>query len=205
MDILKEFPLIEPLDDELYTKMPYKDLPLRRAKIMLFTGAIMNYDGFKIDSKEKEDKLKKIVMNIEMGCYNYSVKKINGKNINPTWTTPQMINVYNSVCYRIAESIDCKSNLNSSFLVKWILRNPSEAGNLSYMSAEDLCPYNNIEIRKKIKSRLQQEVQIKYTSMYKCYKCGQSKCIMRRIQTRSQDEGSSTICVCICGHSWTYR
>jgi len=201
MDIIKELPYTEPLDNQFISELPYKKYPLRRAKIILFSGVMRNYKPF----REISYKLQKfLTVNIETGCFNHSIEKVTGKNIIPTWQSSTLINIYNAICYRVAESLDCQSKLNSDYLIKLIIKDPSEAESVSYKIAKDLCPDNNSEIYQRIKSRLQQKVQIKTTSMYKCEKCGKNEVIMVRKQLRSQDEGASTICVCIyCNHGWT--
>jgi len=201
MTILSEFKYMEPLNDIFY-KQPYKNSAIRRAKLILIGGTMTNYEGFRTIPQDRQVEL---LTNVEKSCFNSAIIKSTEKNFTPTWKSDQFCNIYNAICYRVLESLDAKSELNSSFLIKWVLKNPDCVEEIGLMTAEELCPYNNVEIRKKIRLRLQQEIELKTTSIYTCENCGKDEVIIKRKQLRSQDEGASTICVCkYCNNRWIY-
>ena len=199
MAILKYFPYVTPLEDEFYLNSPYKDSPLRRAKILLFRGSMRNYKGFRDQSNKIQVAL---VINIEIGCFNQAISVVE-TTIIASWKSPTFVKKYSSNCHRVAENIDCKSQINSTYLIEFVLKYPEKACEVGSMAVEDLVPHHNVEILEKIKSRLQSFIEVKYTSMYPCSECGKRQAKMRRVQLRGQDEGASTVCVCICGFGWT--
>jgi len=66
-----------------------------------------------------------------------------------------------------------------------------------------LNPYLNQHILEEIKLKSEQVMHVKFSRMYKCNKCGESKTHMRELQTRSGDEGGTLFISCIvCGSTW---
>jgi len=199
--MMDEFKYSIPLDDIFYTEYPYKTSRIRRAKIMLITSSLRNYDLFR-DMTHKDQI--NIIVAIEKSCFNYAVRQINNRNFIPTWKSPEMTDIYNSICYKLTESLDCKSNLKSDSTVERIVEKSIDLALISYMTDVELCPMNNIEIKLKVESRWKQNIDIKTTSIYTCDKCGEDQIMINRMQLRGQDEGTSTQCLCgYCGHRWT--
>ena len=78
--------------------------------------------------------------------------------------------------------------------------NPCEVGNLS---SYELNPYINEPYVQQISIREQQEAKKKYSTMYKCSRCGEKKTIFYEIQTCSLDEGGTQFIECLnCGKVW---
>lgn len=78
--------------------------------------------------------------------------------------------------------------------------NPS---NLGKMDFHELNPYINQHIIEEIKIKTEQVINVKYSTMYTCNKCGEKKTNMRELQTRSGDEGGTLFIYClICNNVW---
>ena len=187
---------------DIFYQYPYINLYIRRKKLQLFKDITTNNNKFKELSNDTQVKL---YTNIEKNCYNSAIIKSKEKNFIPTWESEKFCNIYNTICYRVSESLDNTSNLKSNFLINLIIANPNSIKHIGSMKSEELCPYNNIKIRDKIKLRLKQKIKRKTTSMYKCNNCNKNKAIISRVQIRSQDEGTSTMCYCVfCSNIWIY-
>ena len=47
---------------------------------------------------------------------------------------------------------------------------------------------------------------LRYTNLYKCYKCGERKCHATQLQVRSADEPMTTYVTCaVCSNTWKYN
>lgn len=74
---------------------------------------------------------------------------------------------------------------------------------IGYMNSLELNPNINQVYIDELKLRSQQTIKIKYSQLYKCSKCSNSKTQMREIQTRCLDEGATLFIYClVCGHNW---
>lgn len=97
-----------------------------------------------------------------------------------------------------------KTKLNSVLINKIIDYIPHvNPLKLGYFSSLELNPYINQIYIDELKSRIEQKVEIKYSTMYKCSQCGANKTHQREIQTRSGDEGGTLFITCLnCNHTW---
>lgn len=200
MNIIQEFRYLIPLDVSFYKTKPYYNTPIRRAKIMLIMGSMRNYEPFR---KLLHEEQKYLVCKVETSCYNATIFKCIEKNFIPTWKSSRFINIYNTTVYRVSKSLDCESDIKSDHLIKKIISNTMNIDDIGTLPMEKLCPTVNIELKKRITDRHNQQISVKIFTMYQCEKCGRNEVSITRKQLRSQDEGSSTICVCMyCNHLW---
>jgi len=101
-------------------------------------------------------------------------------------------------------NLDPKSYLKNTFLSESIKKKNISAKYLAFMTPQQIFP----EKWKKFYDKQQRnEDSIKNmatSSLYKCYRCGKSKCIITQIQTRSADEPSTKFIQCVeCGCVFT--
>jgi DNA-directed RNA polymerase subunit M/transcription elongation factor TFIIS len=74
---------------------------------------------------------------------------------------------------------------------------------LGKMTSLELNPHINRVIVEELKTRGEQEIKLKYSTMHKCDTCGAKKTKEREIQTRSLDEGKTLFIECMqCGSTW---
>lgn len=76
---------------------------------------------------------------------------------------------------------------------------------LGKMNPLELNPYINQVFIDELSIRGQQTVKIKYSKLYTCAECGNKKCQMRELQTRSFDEGGTLFITClVCANEWRH-
>ena len=77
------------------------------------------------------------------------------------------------------------------------------AKRVGYMNPLELNPYINQTYIDALALRANQEITIKYSTMFTCSQCGTKKTQMKEIQTRSSDEGGTLFVTCLtCGLTW---
>ncbi len=76
---------------------------------------------------------------------------------------------------------------------------------IAFMSPEQMHPQRWSEIIVKKKNREEKENNIATTDAYKCRKCGERKCKVSQLQTRSADEPVTTFVTCVvCFNTFTF-
>lgn len=75
---------------------------------------------------------------------------------------------------------------------------------VAFMKPSQLCPKNWCQLLAKKHLKEEKENNLPTTDMYKCYKCGERKCTISMLQTRSSDEPMTIfIRCCVCYNTWT--
>lgn len=93
------------------------------------------------------------------------------------------------------------STENLNIIAKYI--SPVKAEKLGYYTALQLNPFINQAYIDELKIRSQQNIKIKFSTLYKCSKCSKSKTQTKEFQTRCGDEGGTLFIFClVCGHQW---
>lgn len=173
----------------------------------------MHYDRFGRLPEEIEEKT---VAAIEAGILAEAVHKAKSLNVLNIWDLPEFVEIYSHVGYSVVVNLDIDSSINQNdsneikcYLIERVVNfaegvpdgiNPKDLGK---MSPSELNPHINKDIIEQLKIRGEQVVKIKYSTMYKCDKCGAKKAKEREIQTRSLDEGKTLFIECVqCGHTW---
>jgi len=71
------------------------------------------------------------------------------------------------------------------------------------LTSAEMNPAANAHIRDEISLRMQQKVDLKYSTAYRCSKCGERKATYHESQNRAADEQSTINLKCLnCGHTW---
>lgn len=172
----------------------YNDI--RRLKIILLSHIFSRYDKFKaLKYNEQIDML----IHIENSCANETIRKARGYNLRCVWENPMFMNIYYTICYSITSILEQEKNT----LVDKILNNEINLNHIANMSCKELSPETHDAIIFKINKRVNIEKNIKYTELYFCKKCKHNKTTVERVQSRSNDEGSSFFITCLfCGTKW---
>ena len=111
--------------------------------------------------------------------------------------------LYHEICYKIAVNIDSKSIIGSIHLISLIRDKNVNLSDIANLSGKKLCPEKYEKITKKINLRVNQEVKIKYSSLYRCFRCKNNKCTSERVYNRSLDEGVNLLITCtVCYNEW---
>lgn len=144
-----------------------------------------------------------IIKNLERGCLNRTLQKAKTHNIRCVWPNTKFVNLYHSVCYKVASNLDIKSVVNSTYIKDKILTQSLKVSEVANMSSKELCPVKYEKIDRKISKRTNLERKIKFSELYRCRKCKRNQCTTERRYNRSLDEGVNLMIHCgFCGHSW---
>ena len=114
---------------------------------------------------------------------------------------PKFINVtYQDKKYNIIKNMTDDKIGNKNFIYK-IRHNKINLKEIAFMNPAELFPEKWNCFRKKKEAIEKREKNIKYSDAYKCYKCGESKCIVSLVQTRSADEPMTAFVTCLVCHN----
>jgi DNA-directed RNA polymerase subunit M/transcription elongation factor TFIIS len=180
---------------------------IRRCKLILFShclGDNKTFDKLNIIIENTIQLTKEhIVKYLERGCLNRAIKKAKTYNIRCVWANEKFIDVYHSICYKVACNIDPTSSVESDYIFKKIINNEVNLNDVANMTSKELCPKKYEVFNKKINKRVNIERKIKYSELYRCSKCKRNQTTTERRYARSLDEGVDLTINCVfCGHSW---
>ena len=140
---------------------------------------------------------------IERGCLNRAIEKAKSYNIRCIWSNNKFLDLYHSICYKVACNIDSNSVVESNYILKKILKHEVDFKNIANMTSKELCPDKYGQIDDRINKRTNLEIKVKYSELYRCRKCKQNKTTTERRYNRSLDEGVNLTIHCTnCYHSW---
>lgn len=176
-----------------------EDCQYREGVVKRIYGCMWKNDKFKTSHYNIRNK---IVMELEVSCYNKALKYANDNNISIIWENMSFISFYARETNRVISHLDMaclECDIPDKIIDGEII--PIEIANLT---STDLIPEKNAEIRENIKRRNEQKIDGKISTMYKCPKCDKRECIIREVQIRSLDEGANINAICKnCSFQWT--
>lgn len=144
-----------------------------------------------------------IIKKLERGCLNRAIVKSKVYNIRCVWSDDQFVNLYNSICYKVAVNIDPESDVHSSHIKTKIMKNDLDLETLADWSSRELCPKKYEKIDRQMDQRMNMQRKIKYSELFHCRKCKRNQCTTERRYNRSLDEGVNLTVICMfCGHEW---
>lgn len=130
---------------------------------------------------------------IEEGLFEYSLIYSRNNNVDESLV---------SAVYR-DKLQDIITNLKGSYLLGEIKNKNISPQDISFLSPAEMFPDGWEDLIRKKEFRKYKEDNIASTDLYKCYKCGERKCKVTQMQTRSADEPITTFVVClVCGNSF---
>lgn len=172
----------------------------RRAIILLMADILENDLNFKKLSREKQNY---IIINLELSCYNETIKKADEKLIYKSWENEKFIYLYQLNCNKITKNLDKYSEVGSEYLIQKIINNEIDICNIAKLSSDHLCPAKSENIKNNIKLRNGQKLNYKTSILYRCKNCGKKEVKIQEYQGRSLDEGSNLSLTCnFCNYNW---
>lgn len=183
---------------DIYYEEPYTQH--RRAKIIILSDVLRSYSEFYNTPLEDQHLA---FQEIEQSCYNSAVSTAEYFNQIPNFNNEMFCEIYNDICGNLFSNLDSESLVESEYLIDKVLENKINFSELGQMTSQDMCPEKYTELLKIIHLKNNVQQTIKYSELDKCRKCGESKCGMQRMQTRSLDEGTCYRYTCLnCGNTW---
>jgi len=154
----------------------------------------------------KEDN---IILNLEKGIFNETIKYCKSFKSELKWVNPVFNNQYFKLFRKIYSNITYTPN--SSDVKKKILDGTWKAENIASMKHEELYPelHSNIKLQvmiklKKIEKYVNSEIQ-EHDGFFKCGRCKSMKTTYTQVQTRSADEPMTTFVTCLnCEYRWKF-
>lgn len=140
----------------------------------------------------------KMAIDIETSIFEYaliySLNKYDHTFIKP---------VYKDKFYFIISNLEKDNKINNISLKKKILNNEINPKIIAFMSPSQIFPEKWENIIKKKEYIELRENNVAYSDTYKCKRCGEAKCKISLIQTRSGDEPMTTFVSCLVCHNTT--
>jgi len=143
---------------------------------------------------------KNIATDIIDGIFEFTLINILTNDLENDLLEPIFNDKFNEICL----NLNPKGYLKNTFLSDSIKNKQISAKYLAFMSPQQLFPEKWKKLYDKQKHNEDSIKNMATSSLYKCYRCGKSKCIITQIQTRSADEPSTKFIQCVeCGCVFT--
>lgn len=187
-----------PLPGIVYTRSKYNN---KRRSILMSMGCCMlkNSCFSRLTLRTQRD----FVMRMERSCYNTAIDKATEQNVIPSWFIEEFVDIYSVLCAKILSNIDPDGITQNDYLVPAIVTEQIDIDKIAQLKSMDLLPKKYEQIQKVIEISRNQEIDISYTDMYTCSRCGHNKCKEKNRYNRSLDEGVNKRIECIkCGKFW---
>lgn len=186
------------IPSDLYINKTYNKF--RRSILLLIANILENNIEFK---KKHKDLQSNIIINIELSCYNETIKKADELLIYQSWDNEKFHYLYYLYCNKITKNLDIESEVNSDYLIKKIINNELDIITLASLSSDQLCPDKSKNIKDTLNMRNNQQLNFKTSTLYKCRNCGKKEVKIQEYQGRSLDEGSNLSLTCnFCNYNW---
>ena len=142
----------------------------------------------------------KIIKNLEIGIYNYTLDYCKDQEIPLNWESDLFQSIYMNKCIAIYSQLHKGSYIENKGLIDKLKKNNLEAGKVAYMTNDEMFPEKWSDILGKHLNKVKNAYEINTTSMSDtivCKKCKSRKVTYVEVQMRSADENSTTIVTCI--------
>tara|TARA_E500000178_G_scaffold333139_1_gene367713 strand:+ start:2465 stop:2974 length:510 start_codon:yes stop_codon:yes gene_type:complete len=146
-----------------------------------------------------------IILNLEKGIFNETVKYCKNNNYELKWSNKDFNKKYAIIYRKILANITYTENSKD---VKYkILNNIWPAESIAAKTHDELFPERAAELKLKIMSKYinMKPEENAADGLFKCTKCKSWKTTYTQAQTRSADEPMTTFASCLnCGHRWKF-
>jgi DNA-directed RNA polymerase subunit M/transcription elongation factor TFIIS len=130
---------------------------------------------------------------IEAGIYEYALSYVFKNDMDYDYLT----SIYNDKTNELLANFDKKSSVKNKSILNRIKNNELNPQELAFLKPLEIHPMNwKHEIDKKEKIEYKKN-HMAATDVYKCYECGERKCIIYQMQTRSIDEPCTNFASCL--------
>jgi DNA-directed RNA polymerase subunit M/transcription elongation factor TFIIS len=136
-------------------------------------------------------------LEIELSVLEYSLIYC----LNNTYDFKFLKPIYDDKIYNILANLDPNNIIQNKTLKKNLLNGKINSSNIAFMAPAQLHPEKWQHLVKKREYKEWRANSIAYSTAYKCFKCGESKCKVTQAQTRSADEAITTFVSCMTCHN----
>ena len=161
----------------------YAELCIDRAKKIIIISNLLN----DID----------MAIQIELSIFEYALIYCQNNKYDKYYIKP----VYDDKFYFITSNIEDVPGIDNKVFKKNLIEQKLNPSYVGFLSPAQIHPAKWEYLIKKKEYIEKTENNIAYSDAYKCYKCGESKCKITQVQTRSADEPMTTFVVCLVCHN----
>lgn len=157
-----------------------------------------------LDRSKTQTILSDILLNIDIGIkielsiFEYALNYCLNNKYEINYIKPIYCDKFNEILVNLDEN---KKGIENKTFKRDILSGKINPSNVAFLSPSQIHPLKWAHIIKKKEYVEQRENNIVYSDAYKCFKCGESKCKITQVQTRSSDEATTTFVVCVVCHN----
>lgn len=139
-----------------------------------------------------------MALKIELSIFEYALIYCLNNKYDINYIRPIYYDKLNFITSNLDET---NKSIGNKYLKKNILNKKINPSFVAFLSPSQIHPDKYAELVKKRNYIEYRENNIAYSDVYKCYKCGESKCKITQAQTRSADEPMTTFVVCLVCHN----
>ena len=139
-----------------------------------------------------------IALKIELSIFEYALNYCINNKFEINYIQPIYNDKFNEILVNLDEN---KKGIENKTFKRDILSGKINPSNVAFLSPAQIHPLKWSHIIRKKEYVEQRENNIVYSDAYKCFKCGESKCKITQVQTRSADEAMTTFVVCVVCHN----
>ncbi len=150
----------------------------------------------------KLSQLNAIVLNLEKGIFNETIKFCKDNNYELKWSNSEFIKKYSQLSRKVIANITYTPNAND--VKNRILNGIWRPETIAAMTHVQLYPEFYAKIKSKIMEKyITNKSEQEHDGFFKCGKCKTMKTTYTQAQTRSADEPMTTFVTCVnCNHRW---
>lgn len=142
-----------------------------------------------------------IVDDIEKGIFEFSLIHVTINKLQNNLLSA----IYEDKVYDLCVNLDYKNeHINNQTLLPSLLKGKLRPFYIAFLSPQQIHPerWSSVLARQRLKEET--ENNLATTDLYKCYKCGERKCTISEMQTRSADEPMTKFVTClVCYNTFT--
>lgn len=145
-----------------------------------------------------------IVLNLEKGIFNETIKYCKEKSIELKWSNINFSKKYSIISRKIIANMTYTPNAKD--VIEKILTKEWQPETVASKTHAELYPKLHEDIKTKIMSKyLNNHVEQEHEGFFTCGKCKSKKTTYRQAQTRSADEPMTTFVTCLdCNNRWKF-
>jgi len=161
----------------------------------------------KIDRVTAMSKLNKLLDDIqcailiEASIYEFTIVYSNEKNLAESIVP----SVYENKLLDLILCLSPDSKTFSEYLLDNVINKTINIQEIAFLSPQSIDPHKWEIYKRKQELKEYMKENMAATNLYKCFKCGERKCKVTELQTRSADEPMTSFVTClICHNTWKH-
>ena len=145
-----------------------------------------------------------IVLNLEKGIFNETIKYCKEKSIELKWSNINFSKKYCEISRKVIANMTYTPNAND--VIQKILTKEWQPETVASKTHQELYPKLHEDMKTKIMSKyINNNTEQEHEGFFTCGRCKSKKTTYTQAQTRSADEPMTTFVTCLdCNHRWKF-